>query len=261
MRFLNIALCVLLLIVILIKKPPIKVESPTSTPPVVATQTELESTIDKINQSKNLITTFSCDDLLIHLSGQEIVKLKANIKYQKDKNFRMTINSILGKECDIGSNDSLFWFWSKRMEPKGLYYALNKDLALTRLKAPFNPVFIRQSLGLDSIDPKQVTYGQKNGNRYEIILKQELAISRVLFINYTTLQIDGQYLYEKNKLVASSEVTDRFPNGLPKTIIIKWLPENLIMRLDFQSGDTNQVLSAQNWQMPNISPKINMAYN
>src|SRR5687768_10455147 len=42
-------------------------------------------------------------------------RARGEILLEKPGRFRLKVSSILGQEMDIGSNDTHFWFWSKRM--------------------------------------------------------------------------------------------------------------------------------------------------
>ena len=84
-------------------------------------------------------------------------------------------------------------------------------------------------------------------------------MTRVVVINYNKRQILGQFLFQNNKLVASSEITEVYENGTPKSIVIKWFPENLMMTIKLYNNELNPELNS--FEIPNLNPKINMAYN
>ena len=143
-RILNITLCILLLAAIFINHQKNFVNS-TYQSPNETVKNELESLIIDVNNKNSTILSFRSNcEIQFNISP---IKLDGTIQYKKNNNFKMITESAFGKESEIGSNDIMFWFWSKRMEPRALYYAYNTDLELTRLKAPFNPVFVRQTLG------------------------------------------------------------------------------------------------------------------
>lgn len=108
--------------------------------------------VNAVNFRNETIKSFSCSDMEVKLwEGGMRIRLQGSLYYEKPKGFRMRINSVFGEEVDLGSNDDVFWYWSRRNKRKGLYYAHHEDFQKTRLKTPFNPLFIRASLGLDLI--------------------------------------------------------------------------------------------------------------
>lgn len=200
------------------------------------------------DRNASIQTMWSDVDMLIQ--GH---KTTAQISYQKTKNFRMVVNSLMGMEADIGSNDTYFWFWSKRMNPPILYFAKHDNLFNTGLKTPFNPQWMMESLGINAIKTNDVIF-QTIGNR--VAVKQlwlsplrEL-ISKITLIDASRNIIMGHYLYRNETLIASTEVVETYPSGFPKKIQILWHEENVSIVWTFRNPKININLNPQLWQMP-----------
>lgn len=222
------------------------------------------STIEKINAKNKKIRTFTCNDIKIEAYNKIRINLHGKLFYEKDRNFKMTINSLLFKEVILGSNDNYFWFWSKRMNPPVLHYAKYEDLYKTRLKTPFHPLWIMECLGLDEISTKNIAI--QKGNKYWKIYEPRMSamnkvIRKVTVIDPKKLLILGHYIYEDEELVASSE-TRQFENinnfETPKKIVIIWHKENMSMVWNLNNSQTNTNLDPSLWKIPNHNRKINM---
>lgn len=232
-----------------IKKSPIKSE-------VVPT------IVQEINSRNKQINSFSCDDVEIKLwqAGHRF-RLTGKIHYEKPQRFRMEISSVLAKEMDMGSNDEAFWYWSKRDKRPGLYWARHEDFGKTRLKAPFNPNFMKASLGLDLIsqDFKLVenltdmmfVFSRSNGSGQPILYS--------LFVNKERKQIDGFLVTDPSgKHLAACEIQQR--NGdLPTKILYTWYEEDRVMLIQLNNPQANTQIDGIHWTMPNYTPKIDMS--
>ena len=185
---------------------------------------------------------------------------------EKQKNFRLKIwHSMTGIEMDIGSNEEIFWFWSKRMTPPALYFAKHENTNKTMLKAPLNPMWIMQSLGLNSIDLKNKEF-KKIEDNWAIVEKSISStgdlVKIAILIDANKDLILGNYLYDKNfKLIASSEIKnytiDSNTNSLvPKDILIIWYDENISMECKFSKIQTNLSIKEQNWEKPFVKNSL-----
>lgn len=221
--------------------------------------------IDLINQRVNRLQSFSCDNIKIKILNRITFKLNGELYYQKRLNFRLFVWSILAKELDIGSNNSHFWFWSNRMKPSVLYYSHHSNIKNTRLKTPFNPIWIKGSLGLDPIIVQANDSYRYRGNYIEIIQQMpshnQYDVIRSVLVDLKSNLIIGQYLYENNVLIAKSEIIEFQTIGneiLPKQIIIEWVQENIQMKWSLINPKVNHSVDKKYWSLPNISPSINM---
>lgn len=216
---------------------------------IIPKKQDIPLCVSAINDRNTSIQTIWSDvDMLIQ--GH---KTTAQISYQKTKNFRMVVHSLTGIEADIGSNDTYFWFWSKRMNPPILYFAKHDNLFNTGLKTPFNPQWMVESLSVNAIKTNEVIF-QTIGNR--VAVKQlwlsplrEL-ISKITLIDASRNIIIGHYLYRNETLIASTEVVETYPSGFPKKIQILWHEENVSIVWTFRNPKVNANLNPQLWQMP-----------
>lgn len=221
-------------------------------------------TIQAVNQRNSQIQNFACEDLEIKIwqDGNKI-KLNGKMYFEKPNNFRLEISSIFGKELDIGSNDKVFWYWSKRDREQGLHWATYENFQKTRLKAPFSPMFMRSSLGLEVIESEKAIRIAENEKDIMLVFSGASGsgnlINKSVFVNKFTNNIDAFLLTSVDgKSIAACEIQE-YVNGLPSRLLYTWYDENKLLGIKFNKAKTNIAIKASTWALPNYTPKINMA--
>lgn len=206
-------------------------------------------------QSKIIVTTWE---------NEFRFKVRGSLSYEKFYNFRLKLNSIMGDELDIGSNKEVFWYWSKRDKYPGVYFSKYQDYHKTRLKNPFNPIFMRDTLGVDEIDVKDskitetpekliITWKRINACNEQIIYSK--------FLNRVSKRVDLISISSLDGIVLCyCDVV--YDNMLPKKIIYHWREENRVLTMDFQNIIVNSEINNSNWNVPNYKdPLIDMGKN
>jgi hypothetical protein len=234
------------------------------TTPLPASQDRpVPAVVHEINAKNAKVNTFVCEDLEIKLwEGGRRHRVRGEVYYEKPKNFRLILSSILGKEIDLGSNATHFWYWSKRDKEPGLHFARHEDFPKTRLKTPFNPMLMRAALGAEILDTKNCKIVE---NQQDIML----VYSRVsgsgrpvqfsVFVSKAKKQIDGFLLSDEfGKRLATCEIRER-KGDVPVEVMFTWHEENRVMLMRFNGPKVNGPVNARHWTMPAYSPKIDMA--
>ena len=248
------------------KNKPQLVYISTSGATTTMTPVAVESTfpdIDKINANAQRIQSLQCSVAMTIQKGMSF-KAHGSLYYQHDKNFRL-IASRRTTELDVGSNDALFWFWSKRMRPSNLYYCEHGSLTQSGLKTPFNPLWMMESMNIKGVDEKDIEVFQHGRNK--IIRQLRVSASNELVIKETLIDtqrslIMGHYLYDKNKrIIASTEIID-FQNVrghvLRKSLNIIWHDERVQMTWVLSNVSINNSINPSIWQLPSKRPKVNL---
>jgi hypothetical protein len=220
--------------------------------------------IQEVNQRNAAITSVACDRLLARTWERGLpFKLRGSLYYEKHLNFRMRFVSAFGEELDIGSNNDIFWYWSRRDKHPGLYYAAYEDYQRTRLKTPFNPVFLRRILGLENINVEDARLGENE--EHMVVMHKEVNsmgknINFSIFINKADKRIGGALITDMaGTPLASAEIQECTSDGLPTKIVIVWFEEDHTLVLELTNPRANVSVSDTNWSPPNRSPRINMA--
>lgn len=219
--------------------------------------------INHINSVNSKIKSIYYPKIIIR-SGK--IKLQSVFLYEKNKKFRMKNWSFLGLEADIGSNPDVFWFWSKRMEPSALFYSSHENLSKTRLKTPFHPEWMMETIGINEIETKDLlVFDYKNytcaaQSRMDSISGKPL--TRIYLIDKDKKTFYGHYLFDRNQnLIVSFEVYDYYCiNGIyfPKEIGINWNQESVKLNWQLEKPIINYKFNESNWVIPNMQPKIDL---
>lgn len=217
--------------------------------------------LEKVNTKNALIHNFACQDFDLKVWQKGIrLKLSASLYYEKDKNFRMIVRSFLGKECDIGSNKDIFWFWSKRINPPTLHYALHKDYTKTRLKTPFNPRYMMDSLGLGKINLE----GKINELEDKFVVVENTIntigqpIAKFTFVSKKEEKVTGFMISDSTGAPITSGEVLEWDGDKPKQILYVWFEEDISMLLEFRNSFTNVLIDPKYWELPPIEPRIDM---
>lgn len=222
---------------------------------------EVYECVKRINEKNSKITSIIADKVKILVWHDFGVVVNGKIAMKKDRFFRLKVSGYRGPEMDIGSNDKVFWFWSRSMPNPALYYAKHEDLRKTMLKTPLNPSWLMESLSLNEISMENVEIIRVN-NYWAILQSRNSALGEKIVIA-TLLDpqrdvIIGHYLYnEQNNLVASAEIKE-FDGDIPKKILIVWYDENVRMEWDIINPQINTSIDNSYWQLPYMRNKINM---
>jgi len=214
-----------------------------------------EEIIQEINERNAKIKNIQSNDVTITIKKRFSIRLKGSLAYEKDLKFRMIIKSFLGRrdECDVGSNDSHFWYWSRRLNPPSLYYAEHKNLMVTGLRLPFHPLWMMEAVSIGKIDTKNAVV-KREGDRLVVLQPRTstlgASIIKATLIDTKTKRIIGHYIYDnKGNIKVSTEV--RYSNGVLSQIQTIWYEENVLISFDLLNVSLNKEIDASRWEMPN----------
>lgn len=224
---------------------------------------EVPAIVAKINLRNSAITSFTCERVSVKIWERGLrMRLSATVLYEKDNSFRLKLRSAFGNEMDLGSNDEIFWYWSRRDKNPGLYWSVYANYHKTRLKTPFNPMFMRDTLGLNEISTENarisetteyviLAYDRYNAMNQPIIYSVMLDKATILIAGIIVTDTDGIPLITVN--------IQHYPDGTLKKILYTWHEENRILSLEFRNSQINVEIPSTSWIPPNKTPQINMA--
>jgi len=219
--------------------------------------------LETINKRNALIKNFSCTNAKFTVSSDgSKYNLTGTFYFEANRKLNMRVNSWVGEEFFMGSNDVEFWFWSKRMQPAVLHFAKYRDYSKTRLKSVFNPTVVIESLGFQILNfQKPVTVvdvGEKLCLMEPMVDTLGATIVKMTFVKKNTYKIIGQIISDTNgKAIASSEIL-AWNGELPKQILYNWHEEKRVMVLDMAEAKTNTQMNEKFWLRPNLRNAIDM---
>src|SRR5579871_3289511 len=107
--------------------------------PAQPTATEV---VEYLNRNIAKSPSWRCTEVKISSHGSGIpISVRATIAVQQPRNFRMTAESLVGNEVDVGSNNERFWFWVRQGD-RAVYTARHDELHRAKLPIPFQPDWI-----------------------------------------------------------------------------------------------------------------------
>lgn len=217
------------------------------------------SIVHRINEKNNKINSIIIKSMPVKVTnGSMSFRLNGDLSHKKEKYFRFILTSkITGREMDLGSNESIFWFWSKRMDKPALYYSKHEDLSKTNLKTPLNPSWMIESLNIGLIDVSKIQ-GTSEDDLYIHLHEKRKNASGEDCTLITTINKNTESVYCR-KLIDNygKTIISTFYNG--DVIFMDWKDENVSMEWNTKNKQTNVHLSDSMWKLPDYKKKINMA--
>jgi len=218
--------------------------------------------IDDLNLRNRGIRSVWYNHIKLHVKDRVTVRLEGFMGYEKPRKFKMQLRSFFGKELVVGSNDQYFWFWSKRMDPPALYYCEHENLYRSRLKTPFHPIWIMESLGLGQISVKNAKldvigdYWKVTEIRVNTLGQK---VMKTTLIDTNTKAVVGHYIHDRSRLIVSSEVEEFYridSHMVPKKIRTIWHEEGVELQWFFSEPKLNIPMGEV--ELPDQNPRINI---
>jgi hypothetical protein len=112
-----------------------------------------------LNTNAQNVPGIQSDDVTLtcHVGIMPGVSLDGRLRCQGPRNFRMSGNSFVGQEVDLGSNDLEFWYWIKKGDPYQVYcsYQALQEGKVKQLPFPFQPDWVMDAMGMGKYGPPE----------------------------------------------------------------------------------------------------------
>lgn len=200
-----------------------------------------------------LLSNVSAKEITAEIQVNRSLKLNSKIHVEADK-IQISIDSGSGPEIMAGQDKEEFWFWSKRYKPHRLFVCSNEEYHLSNLKTAYDPILIRQFLGLEKYDFSKFSKVVKDGKIYYFKDEKDTTNRSVSKFIVVSDKVEGIYIYHRNKMIISCEYK-KYTHGYPSDIRVYWFEENKEMFIRITSVKDNNLIK---FKRPNL-PKINMA--
>ena len=225
---------------------------------VVDPNREILETVKNFSEKSDAVRSVYCKTMPISLrQGRQTFSCLGELAYEKTRNFRLVVrHRLTGEEMDIGSNSSIFWFWSKRMDPPSLYFCKHENYAKSQLKSALNPEFMVKSLGYDRIEVKDASGFSEDGDN--IFAHQRITdgsggpMDIVHVLSKQSKSLDGIKIIRPN----GSKVASTHYRGTK--IFMEWPEEDMSMIWDMSSSVLNTRIPKSYWAMPKKSSSIEL---
>jgi len=212
----------------------------------------LTQIVNVVNDNSNRVQSMSTSRATITSPGMP--SLNATINFQRPKSLRLVAHKFIGPELDLGSNDTLMWFWIKRAEPPALLYCRHDQFgsSAARQILPVEPQWLVEAFGLVSLNPADGIEGPfpVGGGRVELRTKTVSGgqnLSRIIIIDDSRGVVLEEHLYDANRVRLASAVMTKHTRDpasgatLPQHIEIKCPSQQFEMAIDLGEVTINQL--------------------
>lgn len=221
-------------------------------PRVLPPAATLAQVIEVVNNNSSAVTSFSTMRASVSTTG--FPALNANVAFQRPRGFRLRGDLALsGPEVDLGSNETLFWFWVRRENPPALYYCRHDQFAASaaRQVLPVAPDWIGQALGLVSFDASEQHEGPYpvRGGKLEIRSTSpgQNGARRITILDESSGIVLEQHVYDgRGTRVASAVLSghQRDPATgviMPRKVRIDWPTANFDLTIELSDLQINSL--------------------
>ena len=115
---------------------------------------QVEEVVDHLNRNVEKLHAWQANKVKIRAKVDNIhVPLSGMLAVERGRHLRLVVDSLVGNEVDIGSNDERFWVWAKRMPAPQYVSCRHEQLDDVRqsMGIPFEPEWLMQALGVSPL--------------------------------------------------------------------------------------------------------------
>lgn len=181
--------------------------------------------------------------------------LRASLALDRPRRFRLRAETgLTGPEVDLGSNDTLFWFWVRRSQPPALYFCRHDQFQASAARniLPVEPEWLIEALGVTSFDTALPHRGPFSVGLGRLQVETPLGtpqgpLTKVTIVDASQGWVLAQHLYdERNQRLASAMASQhqRDPATgvtLPGRVEIQWPATQFSLTIDLASVRVNQL--------------------
>jgi hypothetical protein len=237
-------------------------------PQVLAEGASREQVVAAVNQNGSRVQSITVTGATITVpNAMGLPLLTGNIAAERPGRFRLTAGTaISGEEIDLGSNDELFWIWSRRNKPPAVYYCRHDQFANSAIRdvMPIEPSWLLAALGMVELDPAMVYDGPLPRGNGTVELRSWLpsasgTLNRVTVVDSRRAWVVEQHIYDPTgTTLLASAVAESFRYypaqqvSLPERVAIRLPTANMSLKIDLGTMQINQLAGnrQQLWSMP-----------
>ena len=233
-----------------------------------------EQVLAVVNANSARVHSYNAPNASIGITSVPLMpSLKSTIALERPRRFRLRsqLSVLTGPELDVGSNDELFWFWTKRNPSRELYFCRHEEYAtsLAPQIMPVEPEWLFEALGLTTLVPEEIVQGPTpvGENRLELRSLRQTGfgpLHRITLIDSATGWVVGEQLYdESSRLLASATMSEHRRDEannvtLPRRIEIQWPPTQMSLAIDIHELEINAPGDERQWDQPQFDGWANV---
>ncbi len=241
-------------------------KSPCRVPPH-ATAEEL---VDFLNQNVDKLDGWQARSVKLRYNKMPLTGM---ITVAKGGKLRILVDSMVGSEMDLGSNEEVFWFWAKRAPEPAVMYASHEQLDHVRetLQIPFEPNWLLEAMGVQYLPPEGTTLEEVNEHASRLVSFHALPNGKKIRKVITVDTCHGRVLEHSvwdaaNRRIAHATFSHHRLDPetgvvLPQRIQLNWEQADISLTMDLGKVDINPTgVPATIFQMPRMDgyPQLNL---
>lgn len=222
----------------------------------------VDDIVAHVNANVDKVQGYRATSLKIRANN---MPLQGNLVVERDRRLRLEVNSLAGKEVDLGSNDEVFWIWARRNEVPGVYYASHEDMDVARqnLPMPFEPEWLMEALGVAPLSAENVHLEGEPGNGAIRLVSQHQfpngqQVRKVVVVNsctgcvieHSTYTAQGQPLVRV--LLQDYKLDPATGAMLPRHIKLDWPQAEMSLAMSLGNVEVNPPPMPAVWEMPQV---------
>ena len=227
---------------------------------------QLEEVVDHLNRNIQKLHAWKAHS--VRIRANNMPGLSGSLAVEEGQHLRMVVNSIAGHEVDMGSNNEGFWIWAKRMDPSYVFCRHEQiDAARQTLGVPFEPHWLMQALGVESLDKNNLKMlidpsGQRARLVQSVVTAHGNPMEKVMQVDLVHGIITEHSIYDSRGVKIAQARLDDFrvdkASGvvLPHKVILDWPQNQMSLVMNFGHVEINPTISSQIWEMPPAMPGV-----
>lgn len=225
----------------------------------------LEDVVAVVNTNVDKIQGWRADEVKIAASNGSIkMPLTGHLYVEREHRLRLEVSSFAGKEVDFGSNDEIFWIWSKRGSGPNppVYYASHQDLDLAQQQfpLPFEPKWLMEALSVAPLTTENVRMDIVPGNAEiqlisDHVLPSGQPVRKIVKVDGCRGRVTEHCTYDANMhpLVRVRMTDHRIDKNtgalLPRNVKLDWPQQEMSMEMNLGLIEVNPTsINAAVWQ-------------
>lgn len=247
-------------------------------PQVLAENATRDQIIAAVNQNSARIQSLSATGATITIpDAWGLPILSGNIAAERPGRFRFTAGTaVTGQEIDLGSNDELFWVWSRRNQPPAVYVCRHDRFPQSNIRQimPVEPKWFLAALGMVDLDPAAVIDGPNPRGDGTVELRSWLPtqggnLQRVTVIDARRALVKEQHVYDQagttllaSAIAESHRYLEPQQVALPGLVAVKLPTASMEFKIDLGTVQLNQLTGNQQqlWTLPTYEgyPRVDL---
>ncbi len=230
----------------------------------------LEEVVAHVNANVDKIQSWKADNVKIAAnSGGISLPVSGHLYVEREHRLRLEVTSIAGKEVDFGSNDDIFWIWSKRgngNNPPAIFYAAHTDLDLAQQQfpIPFEPKWLMEALSVAPLSAEGVRMEEAPGIA-EIRLVSEHTlpsgqpVKKVVLVDACHGRVMEHSTYDANNRplirvrMGDHRIDKNTGAMLPRYVKLDWPQQEMSMEMTILQIEVNPpTIASSVWDMPKM---------